>query len=74
MEGLWQGLLRGRGGRGELRINGEPGRRVSQAAVLMPVQVLGPLLSDLVFGGPGVRRQWLDWGVFHVEHSTNMIV
>tara|TARA_Y100001933_G_scaffold177877_1_gene176343 strand:+ start:6998 stop:8098 length:1101 start_codon:yes stop_codon:yes gene_type:complete len=60
-------LLRGRGGRGELRINGEPGRRVSQAAVLMPVQVLGPLLSDLVFGGPGVRRQWLDWGVFHVE-------
>ena len=62
-------LLRGRGGRGELRINGEPGRKLSQLAVMMPVQVLGPLLSDLVFGGPGVRRQWLDWGVFHVEHS-----
>ncbi len=61
--------LRGRNGRGELRINGEPGRRMSQAAVMMPIQVLGPLLSDLVFGGPAARRQWLDWGVFHVEPS-----
>ena len=62
-------LVRSRAGRGELRINGEPGRKMSEAAVLMPVQVLGPMLSDLVFGGPGVRRQWLDWGVFHVEPS-----
>lgn len=63
------GLSRARGGRTELRINGESGRRLSQVAALLPLQVLVPSLSDLVFGGPGERRQWLDWGVFHVEHD-----
>lgn len=63
------GLGRARGGRTELHINGEPGRKLSQAAALLPLQVLVPSLSDLVFAGPGERRQWLDWGVFHVEHD-----
>lgn len=63
------GLSRSRNGRTELRINGVPGRRLSQAAELLPLQVMVPSLSDLVFGSPGVRRQWLDWGAFHVEHS-----
>ena len=61
------GLSRGRGGEVALKINGEPARRVSDAAGLLPLQVLVPSLSDLVFGGPGERRQWLDWGTFHVE-------
>ncbi|NBC23363.1 MAG: DNA replication/repair protein RecF [Gammaproteobacteria bacterium] len=61
------GLARWRRGRAELRINGEPGRKLSQAAELLPLQVMGPGLSELVFGGPAGRRQWLDWGLFHVE-------
>lgn len=61
------GLARWRRGRAELRINGEPGRKLSQAAELLPLQVMGPGLSELVFGGPAERRQWLDWGLFHVE-------
>jgi len=61
------GVARWRRGRAELRINGEPGRKLSQAAVLLPLQVMGPGLSELVFGGPAERRQWLDWGLFHVE-------
>ena len=63
------GLTRSRSGRPELRINGQPARRLSQAAELLPLQVMVPSLSDLVFGPPSGRRQWLDWGVFHVEHS-----
>jgi DNA replication and repair protein RecF len=60
---------RSRAGETEIRINGEPGRRMSQMAALMPMEVVTPDLVELVFGGPAVRRQWLDWGVFHVEHD-----
>lgn len=63
------GLVRHRNGRAELRMNGRPERKLSQAAQLLPLQVMGPGLSDLVFGSPAERRQWLDWGLFHVEHG-----
>lgn len=62
------GLGRRRQGRSELRVNGDPGRKLSEVAGMLPLQVMVPSLSDLVFGGPSERRQWLDWGVFHVEH------
>lgn len=58
----------GRGG-ADLRINGASSRRLSEAAELLPLQVMVPALSDLVFGAPSGRRQWLDWGMFHVEHG-----
>jgi DNA replication and repair protein RecF len=61
------GMSRMRSGRGELRIDGRPGRRLSDVSALLPLQVMTPSLSDLVFGGPAERRQWLDWGLFHVE-------
>ncbi|MFW6092379.1 MAG: DNA replication/repair protein RecF [Pseudomonadota bacterium] len=61
------GLAKSRRDRTELRIDGEPGRRLSQAAALLPLQVMVPSLSDLVFGSPAERRQWLDWGLFHVK-------
>lgn len=61
------GISRSRRDRTELRINGQPGRRLSDAALLLPLQVLAPSLSDLVFGAPSERRQWLDWGTFHVK-------
>ena len=54
-------------GHTELKINGVPERQLSEAARLVPLQVMLPDLSDLVFGGPRKRRQWLDWGAFHVE-------
>lgn len=63
------GFRRGRRGRSELRVNGEAGRKLSDVAGILPLQVMMPSLSDLVFGGPAERRQWLDWGVFHVEHD-----
>lgn len=54
-------------GRTELTINGAAERRLSEAARLMPIQLMLPDIAELVFGGPQQRRQWLDWGMFHVE-------
>lgn len=33
-----------------------------------PVQILEPGMHKLLQDGPGYRRGFLDWGVFHVEH------
>lgn len=60
---------RERGGRAELRRDGQSIRQVSEVAALLPIQLFLPDLAELVFGGPAGRRQWLDWGVFHVEHD-----
>jgi DNA replication and repair protein RecF len=35
----------------------------------MPVQAMEPDSHRLLEDGPGYRRRYLDWGVFHVEHS-----
>lgn len=51
----------------ELKVDGERERRLSEAARLTPLQVMLPDISELVFGQPGVRRHWLDWGTFHVK-------
>jgi len=51
----------------DLRVAGEPERRLSAVAGLVPLQLFLPDGSNLVFGGPGERRQFLDWGVFHVK-------
>ena len=41
----------------------------AQVSGLLPLQVILPTTSELVFGTPALRRRWLDWGVFHVEHA-----
>ncbi|MGH8462131.1 MAG: DNA replication/repair protein RecF [Stenotrophobium sp.] len=35
----------------------------------IPVQVIDPTMHRLLQDGPGYRRSFLDWGVFHVEHQ-----
>ena len=60
---------RERGGRAELRRDGQAVRQVSEVAALLPIQLFLPDLAELVFGAPAGRRQWLDWGVFHVKHD-----
>lgn len=49
-----------------IRVDGNAGTRADLARAL-PVQVLDPSSHDLVSGAPAERRQFLDWGVFHVE-------
>ena len=53
--------------RTEMRLNGQPERRLSRIASRTPIQVMLPDIAELVFGGPARRRSWLDWGLFHVK-------
>lgn len=36
---------------------------------LMPVLIIDPLAHRLIEEGPGIRRRFLDWGVFHMEQG-----
>ncbi|MBV1905485.1 MAG: DNA replication/repair protein RecF [Pseudomonadales bacterium] len=56
-------------GQTELRVNNNVEKRLSNVAIMFPVQLLLPDAAELLFSGPSVRRRFLDWGVFHVEHS-----
>ena len=56
------------------RGNGDPhrwrgGASVAELAERLPVQLIDPAVHILVQGGPGERRRFLDWGVFHVKHE-----
>jgi len=58
---------------GAIKVAGQP---VSSAAVLaenLPVQVISSDTFKLLEGGPVVRRQFIDWGVFHVEQSFHAV-
>ncbi len=62
------GVSRSRTMAAQIRIDGEHIRSLAKLAELLPVQLLNADSFDLIEGGPALRRQFLDWGVFHVEH------
>jgi len=49
------------------RIDGRAVKRLSELAALFPVQWIGGNLHRLIDDGPAYRRQYLDWGLFHVK-------
>lgn len=51
----------------QIRLNKEPIKSASKLAKLSPIILIDPLSFDLLNGSPTQRRQFLDWGVFHVE-------
>lgn len=65
--GVWLAMERNRDGTLRLRRGDDSVKRLSELAESLPVQLLLPDAAELVFGGPVVRRQALDWGLFHVE-------
>lgn len=50
------------------RCDGQPAANAATLAEVLPVLLIDPRSHLLVEGGPAVRRQFLDWGAFHVEH------
>lgn len=56
-----------------IQINGQQTSRLSDSASRLPLQLLTPDVSELVFGGPAERRRYLDWGLFHVEHRYHTL-
>ncbi|NNF51493.1 MAG: DNA replication/repair protein RecF [Gammaproteobacteria bacterium] len=68
----WSGhdvVLGVEGSRGgvQARIGGAPAESLSGLAERLAVQVIDPEVHRLVEEGPGRRRRFLDWGVFHVK-------
>lgn len=63
------GMMRNRSGTWQGKINGEAVQRVSQFAQTLPVVLIEPSNHALVHGGPDIRRAFMDWGMFHVEHE-----
>lgn len=53
----------------KLRLDGRDGPPMTAMARILPVYVIEPSVHLLIEGGPGERRRFLDWGVFHVEHG-----
>jgi DNA replication and repair protein RecF len=51
------------------RIAGEPAVSLAALSTAFPVQIIEPGVHKLVEEGSVRRRRYLDWGVFHVEHS-----
>ncbi len=68
-DGRTLGLSKTRTGNTALHIDEQPVRKLSASAALLPVQLLLPNVSDLVFGPPSERRRYLDWGLFHVKQT-----
>jgi DNA replication and repair protein RecF len=63
------GIQRNQDGTVDIRISGERITAVSELARMVPVQVINSDAFLLLEGSPKTRRQFLDWGVFHVEPS-----
>ncbi len=52
-----------------IKLDDQAIRSLSIVASLYPVQVLSPESYHLIDSGPSERRKYLDWLLFHVEHS-----
>ena len=63
------GVLRSSKGGFEARQDGRVIRTAGELAAQLPIQLIHAQSFLLLEGGALQRRQFLDWGVFHVEHS-----
>ncbi len=53
----------------KIHLSGQPLKKSSDLTKLLPLLLITPDSKNLIFQGPSLRRKFLDWGVFHVEHS-----
>ncbi|MDM3870774.1 DNA replication/repair protein RecF [Porticoccus sp. W117] len=63
------GVQRTRKGEFRFKVNGEVVPTAAALVEELPIQLLNSHSFELLEGGPLNRRQFLDWGVFHVEHE-----
>lgn len=68
-DGKEVGLSKSRRQNHQLRYRTETQRNWENVARELPVQILDSTSFLLLEGGPKPRRQFLDWGVFHVEQG-----
>tara|TARA_B110000444_G_scaffold259309_1_gene302648 strand:- start:1404 stop:2486 length:1083 start_codon:yes stop_codon:yes gene_type:complete len=63
------GLSKSRRQKQQLKFQSEKQANWENVARELPCQILDSNSFLLLEGGPKARRQFLDWGVFHVEHG-----
>lgn len=68
-DGISIGLRKPRRQSQILKLQGDRQRNWVDTARHLPLQLINAESFSLLEGGPKVRRRFLDWGVFHVEHS-----
>ncbi|MEM0955572.1 MAG: DNA replication/repair protein RecF [Pseudomonadota bacterium] len=61
------GVRRNRAGELDARVAGQPISGRAALAEALPLQVIHADSFAVLTGAPAVRRQFIDWGVFHVE-------
>jgi DNA replication and repair protein RecF len=63
------GIERDRKNQYSIRIDGASAYTLAELSTILPVVVLDASAFDLLDGPGSLRRQFIDWGVFHVEHG-----
>ena len=53
---------------------GQDIKRRSELLRLLPLQIVTPQSHELLERGPELRRRYLDFGLFHVEHSYHQVL
>lgn len=56
-----------------IKVNSKLVRKTSILARHLPLQIIHPESYLLIAGGPLHRRQYLDWGLFHVEPNYHQL-
>ncbi len=56
-----------------VKINGDRIDKLSKLAGIAPVHIITPQSNELLERGSELRRRFIEWGVFHVEHSYQSI-
>lgn len=67
VSGIPLGVQRNRTGEAQIKVGGKLVRTLAELAEQLPLQVITAESFGLLTGPPHGRRQYLDWGVFHVE-------
>lgn len=69
MGDLSVGIMRARNGKSRIRIADKDVQSIAELAEQFPLQVINPDTYQLITAGSKMRRKFVDWGVFHVEHE-----
>lgn len=67
--GMTLGFQRGRKGGSDIRVAGKEAASVAELAQQLPLQLFNSDTFRVLEGSPKNRRNFIDWGVFHVEHQ-----
>jgi DNA replication and repair protein RecF len=63
------GIQKDQVGKKIIRVDGEPTNSIIQAASNLPLQIIHTQSSRFFHDGPKQRRQFIDWGLFHMKHD-----